>query len=442
MKLEPQHSQRQHQHQKGYLLLITVVLIVIIGMIGSLIAYMFAGSAGSTGSVAQSNAAFYIATSGLEIAKRDILVNSATCSSINGTAKYTNASLFNGQFTVTGAVNVAATTLSSAINSSTTSIPLVSTSGLYQSGGSIMIDSEAITYASISSNTLLNVQRGAAATTASSHLSGASVTQNQCALTAVGGIPTIAAPAGKRTLRQFFSGVGLSFGGLGSFPSAMTPVLVSAQHVNITGNSRVINPSVSSTSANFAGSTIISGNDVTLNGNAATILSDGVSSQPLNKGGLKQDVKQPFGPIANNGNTLFGYYFNTTKAQFQATANQSYNSGNIIGATGKTIWFAGDLNLSGNGNIGSPTAPVILIVTGNLNLNGNINIFGFAYSMIALSMHGNCNITGGTASEGAINLNGNNIITYSTSILTLLNLLNQNTSIHYLLPATTQEVFN
>jgi len=70
----------------------------------------------------------------------------------------------------------ATTTLNGGINSSATSIVLTSASG-FTSSGTIVIDTESITYSGVSTNTLTGCVRGANGTTAAAHLTGATVTQ-------------------------------------------------------------------------------------------------------------------------------------------------------------------------------------------------------------------------------------------------------------------------
>lgn len=73
--------------------------------------------------------------------------------------------------TVTG---VASTTLNGAINASVTSIVLTSATG-FGTSGTVLIDSELITYSGVSVNTLTGCVRAASGTTAASHLTGAIV---------------------------------------------------------------------------------------------------------------------------------------------------------------------------------------------------------------------------------------------------------------------------
>jgi hypothetical protein len=70
----------------------------------------------------------------------------------------------------------ATTTLNGGINNSVTSIVLTSATG-FTASGTIVVDTESITYSGISTNTLTGCVRGANGTTAAAHLTGAVVTQ-------------------------------------------------------------------------------------------------------------------------------------------------------------------------------------------------------------------------------------------------------------------------
>ncbi len=76
--------------------------------------------------------------------------------------------------TVAGAVT---TTLNGTINASATTIVLTSGASFPASNGTIVIDTESITYTTRTVNTLTGVVRGANGTAAASHTSGATVTQ-------------------------------------------------------------------------------------------------------------------------------------------------------------------------------------------------------------------------------------------------------------------------
>ena len=93
-----------------------------------------------------------------------------------GLETYTTATGW-GSGTWGGSVSgTATTTLNEDLDTSETSIDVVSAAGL-TSAGTVLIDTESITYSGISTNTLTGCTRGANGTTAATHLTGATVTQ-------------------------------------------------------------------------------------------------------------------------------------------------------------------------------------------------------------------------------------------------------------------------
>ena len=76
-----------------------------------------------------------------------------------------------------GASNGIPTTISSSINSSVTTVPVASVTGMSTVGGTITINSEQISYTGISSLNLTGCTRGVNGSTAASHTSGDTVTQ-------------------------------------------------------------------------------------------------------------------------------------------------------------------------------------------------------------------------------------------------------------------------
>jgi hypothetical protein len=108
--------------------------------------------------------------------------------------------------TITG---VATTTLNGTINSSATSIVLTSATG-FGASGTILIDSELITFSGVSTNTLTGCVRGVSGTTAAAHTTGATV---QLATTFIGWGQPAAATIGTqlRTWTQTTFGQDLIF---------------------------------------------------------------------------------------------------------------------------------------------------------------------------------------------------------------------------------------
>ena len=191
----------ENNSQKGFLLITAVILISIIGIFGASIVYMFSGSAIASAKQLASKQSFYIAESGLEYGLRQIVESGTACSDIDTT--FPNPVAFGqGEFQIQATLYSPSpsATLSSAINDTTTTIPLNSTTGYSDTGGRITIDDEIIDYTSISGNSLIGARRGRDATTAVSHTSGTDVTQNQCDLTVSGGVPTIAAGSSEKQI--------------------------------------------------------------------------------------------------------------------------------------------------------------------------------------------------------------------------------------------------
>lgn len=196
--------------QQGYFLILAVIFVMVIGVMGTIIAYTFAGRANISAAQYQGWQAFYIAESGLEIASRLLVGTSRvsgqerTCANLTGYSLVTHAAVLNGTFTATavgGGLYSAATTLSAGITATSNSLTVASVTGM-ASHGRVRIEGEAIDYAAISGTTLTGLNRGMAGTTASSHASGVSVSQSVCLVNVQAGIPSIAAPKYSRQLEM------------------------------------------------------------------------------------------------------------------------------------------------------------------------------------------------------------------------------------------------
>lgn len=202
---------QRRSHQQGYFLFIAVIFIFAIGALGTMIAYIFSNRVAL--SVPQQNAmkVFYNAESGLEIGARLLThpnlsgtPSRVSCAALTGTGAVTNASLNGGTFTlstINSSPVFAADTLSASETASDATINVSSTSG-FAPTGRVIIDKEAIDYAGISGNTFVNVTRGVDNTTASSHASGAGVSQYQCSVAVDAGIPSAASPVYERELQE------------------------------------------------------------------------------------------------------------------------------------------------------------------------------------------------------------------------------------------------
>jgi len=433
--------------QKGFLAIVAILLVVIVGFIAVTATYQFTGDSLSSVNHLNSSQAFYLAQSGISSAKASVL-GGTSCSSYSSGA----VSLGQGQYSATGAANLSSTTLSGNITNTATTIPLTSTSG-FTTSGVIAVDSEFITYSGISGSSLTGATRGVSGTVAVAHSSGAAVAENECVLTSVGAVPSIASPVGKRTLKMILPGVGFSIGTQGTSASGFViPALAATAQISL-GAGTINNPVVTSSSPSFPGSTAYTSANFVINNSGTTQVDSSGGSLTTSSsvsGGVpnvKADVTQN-GALINSSN-LWSTFFTQSQATVQAAANQSYTSANISGAHGQTIWVNGGSGLNiGNGvTIGTPTSPVILIIgAGNLQMQGTATIYGFVYvnSTFELAMQDTAQIIGAVAVNGPVDMNGSApSITLDPTILSLLNITNSNTTNKYSgNPISFQEQFN
>ena len=428
--------------RQGFLAIAGVLLIVVIALIAVSAEYKYTNSARSSVNHLKSAQALYIATGGLENAKRSI-ISGTTC---NGYASG-SVTLGSGQYSVTGASNIKSTTLSAALTNSAKTLSLASTSGL-TSSGVISVDSEFITYAGLSGNSLINATRGSLGTVAVAHASGAAVAQNECVLISTGAVPNLASPQGKRMLQLILPGSGFSLGtSITSTTGFIIPALVAVGQINLSGGT-INNPVVTSSSPSLTGSTAFSGSGVVINNPGFTQINSntGTLATSSSSGSIQADVAQNSAVI--NSTNLFSKFFTQSPATIQANANQTYTQSTINGASGQTIWFNGTLTMSSGMTIGTATKPVILIMSNsNLIMNGG-TIYGFVYinPNFSLSMTNTAQIIGSIAVNGPVNMNtgsGSPSITLNPTVLQILNITNANTSSSYIGdPVSLQELFS
>lgn len=192
----------QKKNTQGFLTIAAIVLIIIFAVIGVVATYLINSDILSATNDLKSTQALGISEAGLEGGVHQLLIpaiaSRTRCTGITGNANLTNFTFTGaaGPFTVTGTgpQSPTASTLSAAINASTTTIPMTSVA-TYQTSGRIMIDKELIDYMTVSGNNFINVTRGTGGTAAVAHASGAPVGQYQCMLQSTGGVPSLS-PAG------------------------------------------------------------------------------------------------------------------------------------------------------------------------------------------------------------------------------------------------------
>ncbi|MDR3476532.1 MAG: hypothetical protein P4M14_00695 [Gammaproteobacteria bacterium] len=198
-------------NQRGYLVILLAIMIVIVGFIAATATSLFYGGAFSTSAHYQSDSALYLAEAGLEHGTHKLLestvANRLTCLGFS-TTPITNA-VGNGSYSLTSSgaplyagSPTAATTLSSAITTTSTSIPVGSTAA-YAPMGRVMIDRERINYGAVTATSFTQLTRGVDSTTAAAHASGTTVGQYLCNLISQAGVPNLASPQGKRVLQNY-----------------------------------------------------------------------------------------------------------------------------------------------------------------------------------------------------------------------------------------------
>jgi|GEM_PF-2350213 len=436
--------------QQGYLLIIAIVLIVIIGAIGTMLVYMFIGGSNSENNLSQSSQALYIAASGIEYAKRDLVSKNYDCASINGSGNY-KQSFASGQFMVTGAANAASTTLNGAINTtaSIATITLSNAADFVNGDGVVTIGGEHFSYTSKSGNVLQNVTRGVSGSVAATHSNGVAVSQNQCVLTSTGAIPTIDAPSFKRTVEEVliktFSGFSIN---------GMYPTLVALGDVHINGSALIRNPLVwkdSPASPNYPGSTILTTGNLEIIGDSGGTEVCGCSTSACisacsggsglvsstSKSSLQPDVVTGYTGGISSSNLFDKFFPSKTKeqiksyAQTSSSTTQYFSSGltslaSLDGIVGKTVWVNGSVIVgsSDTATIGSPDQPAILIIDGSLQFSGSpsLTVYGLVYIMEGYQNSGSGGISGQGefVTEGGATFSGSGTLTFSQTILSKL----------------------
>lgn len=189
----------------------------------------------------------------------------------------------------------------------------------------------------------------------------------------------------------------------------------------------------------LSGSATVTNTDTVTNGttvHAGGTVDFGGSSRPVTLPGAP-----PASSVARNdtklsllsGDAFFQSYFGNSKATVQSAATPIACSGvcnsQLDGLTGQTIWVTGDGDTVINSGviIGSASAPVILIVDGNLKITGGATVYGLVYCT-ALAWDntggGTSNIIGATLAEGDFTATGDPNPTYNPNVLQNLNLQN------------------
>ncbi|MEX2163356.1 MAG: hypothetical protein WD823_03835 [Sulfuricaulis sp.] len=208
------------RHQRGFLLIMAVVLIVIAALVLSVM--VFLTGTGNQASVRHldSKQALFIADTGLERGVRallsPVLSERLNCTAVTGDVNLTDVVFGNGRFTVTGGAAsypAAPTTLKLAISATDRTIPVNSLTG-YATAGRVLIGGETIDYSEVEAvddavcggagraPCLVGAARGRDGTAAAAHAAGSPVGQYQCDLESEGNVPDPANARGNRVVNQ------------------------------------------------------------------------------------------------------------------------------------------------------------------------------------------------------------------------------------------------
>jgi Tfp pilus assembly protein PilX len=170
---------------RGFLLIVAILVLVVVAVAIAALGNMTSADVRSSSEHAQSEQAYFAATSGIEYAKSRFLTGTACGAGLNATA-----AVGNGSFTVNNATQYAptpTTTAAGGVTAIAKTIPVLSTAG-YAPYGRIVIDSEEMYYGAISGNNFINVVRGYGNTIAATHgtVSAVPVVQSLCNIRSIG----------------------------------------------------------------------------------------------------------------------------------------------------------------------------------------------------------------------------------------------------------------
>lgn len=179
---------------RGFLLIVAILVLVVVAIAVVALGYMTSADIRSSSGHAQSEQAYFVATSGIEYASQQFGAGTQ-CANL----AYTNVAAGPGAFTTSGALYYppVRTTLTAAIGAANTTLPVASIAG-YAPRGQVRIGNEYINYASTSAVAaacspaaapcLLDALRAASGSTAAAHANATPVAQAMCAVTSTGSV--------------------------------------------------------------------------------------------------------------------------------------------------------------------------------------------------------------------------------------------------------------
>lgn len=181
------------------------------------------------------------------------------------------------------------------------------------------------------------------------------------------------------------------------------------------GSANIINNTATGPAA---GRAIRSGGEVKVCGGSRVTTGDGTSGISKNDSEL----------AAMTGDQFFSKTFSASKEAIKSQALQytpetcrcrgNYNT-LLNGVQGQIIWITGEMQLNSGTVVGSPSAPVIIIVEGaQPQINGGATIYGMIYTIGNWNNNGAGNMTlhGSAVTEGNFSTNGNPTFQYNESV--------------------------
>lgn len=166
---------------RGFLLIVAVFVLVLVALAIVALGNMTSADIRAGTSHAQSEQAYFAATSGIEYANSQ-LGPGTPCSGINNAT----AAVGQAQFTTTTQTYLAWTATTNNPLSATATTVNVSSTASFAAHGRIWIDAEQMNYSGKTATTFTGVTRGLANSTATTHALGSEVSQDQCLVKSAG----------------------------------------------------------------------------------------------------------------------------------------------------------------------------------------------------------------------------------------------------------------
>ncbi|WP_165873531.1 pilus assembly PilX family protein [Parasulfuritortus cantonensis] len=125
------------------------------------------------------------------------------------------------------------------------------------------------------------------------------------------------------------------------------------------------------------------------------------------------DIDPTLGNLTNA--QMFLNFFGQTFAEYQSTASQVIDAGDIGSVNGvmdQSIIVNGDTSFTGGMTFGSRDRPVVMVINGNLTGGANVTVYGVLYVMGNVDVAGNMLVQGAAVVQGTISGTGSLDVMY------------------------------